>query len=711
MNKHEFILYLKSPKLVSDIVQDINLKQSAVRLDSVVDQPIYSAKSEKKGKLNYKSIDLIENKKTKSKQKKKLRNKLYINKNISNINEELDINDLNGLTFTRNSKNLKGKKLSRTKNSSDSDIHNDASDTKDVYLEDLLTVQQLAIKLHISTTEIIKWLFLQGVSVTINQSLDISISTLVAQYYSFNVLKQNPNSNVIINQRTEKQEGELRAPVITLFGHVDHGKTTVLKAIRQDHRLIREAGSITQSIVCYEVLIDTYANVNKLIFLDTPGHEAFINMRERGAEISDIAVLVVSADDGLKPQTIEAINYIQSKKIPFVVAINKVDKLDADTNKVKKQLLEFNVSDYDVCGNQIIIPVSALTRENIDFLLSSLINLSKSLQLKSDKLKHAEGTILDAHLDKRRGPVAQLLVQSGTLYTGDIIVSGNLYGKVKAIHNGLNEKVKCLESTALAYVLCFAEVPEVGLSFEVVNDEKSAKIMVSKNNHINTYMSLLNNRISLEDIGQKAVKCIIKQVNFIVKTNSQGSIGAIVHTLSKLPQEKVQINLLFVSSGEVSFKDVSLSSTSNSIILTFDLNTPTNILRFAEKMGVTIKQFSVIYDLIDYVKQHMLKFVDVDYEKKILGYAQVKNIFGINQGVVAGCLIQNGKLKRNAYFQIKRKNKNIYIGLLDSLKKIKEDVDELFAGNECGVLCKEYHSWEIEDILECYELKPLEKTL
>lgn len=708
MNKYESILHLKSPKFISDIIVDTSVKPSTIELNSIVNQPIYNTKSGKKSKLNYKNVDVIESKRTKNKQNKKPRNKIYVAKNISTINEALEVNDNHNIAFTRNSKNLKNKKLNKEKVSI---INNNTYYSRDIYLDDLLTVQQLATKLNVLSTDIIKWLFLQGISVTINQSLDISISTLVAQHYSFNVLKHNPKNNLSVNQKIEKQEGEIRAPVVIVFGHVDHGKTTLLKAIRQDNQLFQEAGNITQLMGCYEFLINHDVNIKKLIFLDTPGHEAFINMRERGAEISDVAVLVISAVDGLKPQTVEVINHIQNNKIPFIVAVNKIDHPDADIDKVKKQLLKFNVSDKDVYNNQMIIGVSALTGENVDLLLSSLINLSKNLQLKSDPSKSAEGTILEAYLDKQRGPVAQLLIQNGTLFQGDIIVSGNLYGRVKAIHNSMNQKVELLESTALANILCFTEVPNVGLSFKVVSNEKTAKITAAQDIHMSAPVSLLNTRISLEDISDKVIKRIIKQVNFVIKTNSQGSINAIVHTLSKLPQDKVQINLLLVSPGEVSFKDIDLSSTSNSIVLAFDLSVSSNILNYAEKMRVTVKKFNVIYDLINYVKQHMLEFVDIDYEKEIVGYAEVRNTFGINKGVVAGCFIQSGKLKRKAYFHIKRKNKNIYSGLLDSLKNVKEDVDELVAGNECGVLCKEYNAWELNDILECYELKPLEKTL
>ena len=711
MSKYDSVLYLKGPKLLNAIISNSNSGKSTIEFNSMLSQPSYDFVSEKKNKVNYKTVDFIENKKNKNKHKNKIKNKVYIDKNISSITDDLEINDISVSNFVRNSKNKKSNKdkVSVDNNQFTDNINHD----QNIYLNDLLTVQELAVKLHIASTDIIKWLFLQGISVTINQLLDISISTLVAEHYSFNVLIDNNLNNSITKSNNNNQLGQLRAPVITLLGHVDHGKTTLLKAIKQDTLLIQEVGDITQSIKSYEILIDNCGELKKLIFLDTPGHEAFVGMRSRGADITDLVILVVSADDGLKPQTIEAINHIQSRGLSFIVAINKVDKPEANIDRVKKQLLKFNISDYDKHGNNIIIEVSALNGKNINSLLSSIIVLSKAKNLRSDTLANVEGTILEAHLDKQRGPVAQLLIQNGTLHVGDFIVAGNLYGKVKAIHNSLNQKVDLIASTSLADVLCFAEVPSVGLSFKKVNNEKIAKILASKYSNLSTTtpFTLLNNRISLDDINHKGVKSIVKQVNLIIKTNTQGSIDAIMHTLANLPQEKVQINLLLIASGEVSCKDIELAFTSDSIILVFDLNISSSIVQYAERRKIVIHKFNVIYDLIDYVKRHMLAFVDVDYEKQILGYAEVKNLFFVNKGVVAGCSIQDGKLKKNSYFQVNRANMKVYNGLIDSLKRVKEDIDEVFSGDECGILCKEYNLWQVGDILECYELKPLEKTL
>ena len=710
MNKYESILYLRSPKLLSDVVSYVSDNKS--KLDFNDFRLPHFNKNEKANKVNYKGLDFTEDKKSKNKYKKKVRNKVHIDKNISQIKDELDFNEMNTDSLIRNSKNLKMKKNHKYKTISNTNklIVDDMS-SKDIYLDDLLTVEELSVKLRVSSLDIIKWLFLQGISITINQSLDLSISTLVAKHYSFNVLKEKIEVLDSKENKKKKQIGRSRAPVITLLGHVDHGKTTLLRTIRKDQTLIKEAGNITQSVGAYEVFIDNSGSVNKLIFLDTPGHEAFIDMRKIAADITDIVILVVAADDGLKPQTIEAIHHIQSRNLPFIVAINKVDKSDADISRVKKQLSEFNIFTVDSQGNKVIIEISSLNGYNFDVLLSSLITLSEINELKSDPSCKAEGEILEAYLNRQKGTVAQILVRNGSLYLGDIVVAGNFYGKVKAIHNSLNQSVKSIESTSLAYVLCFTEVPTVGLSFVVVDDEKKAKFLVSSYIDVDKKTSVLNNRVSLDDQQPEGSKPIIKQINLIIKTSNRGSVDAIVHTLAKVPQEKVQINLLMVACGDVSLKDIELAITSNSVILTFGLNISLSLLRYAEEKGIFIAKFCVIYDLIDYVKQHMLKLIDVDYEKKILGYAQVKNLFFVSKRVVAGCFVQSGILKRNAYFEVRRGSHDIYVGSIDSLKRIKEDVDEVNSGNECGVLCNKYNLWKVEDSIECYELKALGKTL
>ena len=712
MNKPEFVLYLKRPKILADMLIDSDLSQSKADLQNIAYSTSECIKSEKKYRTSYKIVDLAENKKSKSKQKQKVKDKDHVDKYVFDIKENLDIGDSNSRSFIRINKNSKNKK-----NHKDQSLFynlaqvNDNSNSDNVFLNDLVTVQQLAMKLNVASTDIIKWLFLQGISVTINHLLDMSITDMVAKHYSYNIIWQNSDSKSSLCKNVKNQGDKLRAPVITLLGHVDHGKTTLLKAIRKDDHWFQEAGNITQAIGSYEVTISDKVETNKLIFLDTPGHEAFVSMRKRGADITDLVVLVVAADDGLKTQTIEAINHIQSRNLPFIVAVNKIDKSEADINKVKEQLLKFNISDCDSEGNNIIIGVSALNDYNIDLLLSSLIILSKKLNLTSDPSVYAEGTILEAHLNKQKGPIAQLLIQNGTLKVGDIIVAGNLYGKVKAIHNGAMEKVQSIQSTSLADVLCFASVPMAGLFFQVVKNEKIAKLLASKYVGSSMQSTLLNSRISLDDIDQRGVKSVIKQVNLVIKTNQQGSIDAIMNSLSGLPQEKVQINLILVACGEVSFKDIELAVTSNSIILVFDLNINSTIEQYANKRSIAIYKFSIIYDLVDFVKKHMLTFVDVDYEKQILGYAEVKSLFIVNKSVVAGCFVRHGKLKRSTYFQIKRSGENVYKGLIDSLKIVKKDVSEVNSGNECGIMCKEYSLWQINDVLECYELKALEKNL
>lgn len=715
IDQREAILHLKNPKILLDLTDSIYKDNIKTEVSSFFDLTSYDVKDEKKNK-SVSPFDLLENKKNKIRSKKKIRSKLHLEQTLSTTEDDLETKELSVL---KGYKNLKGKKSFKhkielkEKESLNEQINN--SFEKKICLESLLTVQDLAIKLHVSSADIIKWLFLQGISATINQVLDFSISKLIAEHYSFNVVQDitknhfNLSDNNTIEQNAAT--ATLRAPVITFLGHVDHGKTSLLRAIRQDGELKKEAGNITQAMRSYEVTVNNSEKLKKLIFIDTPGHEAFVNIRNRGAEITDIVILVVSADDGLQPQTIEAIDHIKTRNLPFIIAINKIDKKEANINSVKKQLESYGIYDQNNINNHCLVEVSALTGQNIDLLISTLIKLAINLQLKSDTSKSAEGTILEAHLDKQKGPVAQLLVQNGTLRIGDFIVVGKIYGKVKAITDGYNKKVPFIESTALANILCFTSVPSVGLLFKVVDSEKQAKQFITEYQAVDNNLSVLNNRISLENINRLGTKRIIKKVNFIIKTDVQGSIAAIVHALSNIPQDKVQINLLSVASGDVSLKDIKLASTSNSVILSFNSTVSSNIYRVSENANVIVKQFHIIYDLINYVINYMLTFVELDYEKQTLGHAIVKNLFTINQGIVAGCVILDGKLKKTAYFDIINENNVLHTGLIDSVKRVKEDVDEVLAGNECGITCKLYNLWKVGDKLEIYELIPLQKTL
>ena len=716
LNYHESILYLRNPKLLCNILYISDANDVKVEFSNFLNASSFNLKNEKKNKTSIKSLGVIDNKKNKSKHKKKIRTKINPDQNLSNTSRDLELSDLKDVSFFRNYKNVKSKKNSKHAINIGKGVYleqnvNQEKNTKEISLNDLLTVKELAKKLNMSSADIIKWLFLQGISATINQVLDSSILNLIAQHYSFTIAKSNKQFNSRVIDKKNPINGRPRSPIITLFGHVDHGKTSLLQAIRRDKKLNEEPGSITQSIRAYEVLIEGFTAIKKLIFFDTPGHEAFISMRKRGAEMTDLVILVISADDALRAQTIESINYIKSRNLPFLVAITKIDKPQSNIQRVKEQLTAYDIYDQDNDGVNIITEVSSLTGKNIGLLLSNIIKLSMAQQLKSDPLQQAEGTVLEAHLDRRRGPVAQLLVQNGTLYLGNIVVAGNIYGKVKAINNSLNQKVSYIESASLAEVLCFTSVPSAGLSFNVVNDEKTAKSLAAQFSPSSNSISTLNARISLDRNTNKGDRKPVRQINVIVKTDTQGSIGAIVHALSQIPQGKVKINLLLVGVGEISLKDIRFASTSKSIVLGFNLNLLSTILQTAEALKITVKTFNVIYDLIDYVSDYMLNFVEVSYQKYKIGRAVIKSLFTINRGIVAGCLVVEGKLKKQAYFNLRRANSAIYTGIIDSVKRMKEDVDEVLAGYECGITCNTYNLWTIEDSLEIYELRPLQKTL
>ena len=718
LNKYESILYLENPKLLCDLTEGSN-DSLQIEVPSIINAS-YGITNEKKNLANFKSLDTIENKKYKLKQKKKARSKIYIDQHLSDTTEDLELNEIRTLPFLRPPKNLKNKKVSKNKVVTSSDIVTDVvdntntlslGDDKRIYLDKLLTIQELAEKLNIPSSEIIKWLFLQGISVTINQLLDLSVLTLIAEHYSFVVLQEKIKYDSLKKSYIQQDEGQLRSPVVTLLGHVDHGKTTLLNVIRKNEQFNKEAGNITQAIGSYEVILNNRKEMKKLIFLDTPGHEAFISIRKRGVEITDLVILVVSADDGLKPQTIESIDHIRDRNLPFVVAISKIDKLDADIDKVKRQLSTLDINDKDSGGNVPIVGVSALTGQNIDLLLSNVLELSEAQNLRSDPSRQATGIVLDAFLDKQRGPIAKILVQDGTLVVGDIIVSGSIYGKVKAIENSLKCRVRSIKSTTLAEVLGFPNVPDVGLSFKVVQDEKIAKRQSSNYVASKTMSNSLNTRISLESFSMNGSNCVAKQINIIIKTDVQGSIDPIINAFSKIPQEKVQVNILSVASGQISLKDIQLASTSNSIILAFNISIPPLVLNSAEDARIIVKSFDIIYDLVDYIKAYMLTFVETEYTEEVLGHAEVRDLFSINKGVVAGCFIQDGKLKKNAYINVIREGQMVYNGPLSSLKRLKEDVEEVLAGNECGLMCTNYSLWQISDQIQAYIRKPLEKTL
>nr|QVY58284.1 translation initiation factor 2 [Kappaphycus striatus] len=737
------VLLLHTPKLIYSINQDNNkfIKETSVKdiVFSDIDQESLIAfvnKVDKKNKVNIHLNSSVDNdilKKNKIKSKKRLRNQTNLSRDAMFIankefaagrvqNEDTDTSLLEIEKPKKNKKKYKTRKevsidIVSTNQKNDIEITNQSLDKK-IIINSPLNIQELSGKLHISEATIITWLFLQGISVTINQVVDISIATEVAKNYGFTVIQTsqeclfNTHNNFQpykSNIDAELIKGIQRAPIITIFGHVDHGKTTLLDAILKTNLVQLEVGGITQSIKAHEIELEYSSSVEKLIFLDTPGHEAFSSMRLRGAKVTDLAVLVIAADDGLKPQSIEAINYILTRRIPYVVAINKIDKDNANSDNVRKQLAEYNIVSHEWGGDSKIIEISALTSLNIDLLLSFLCKLSKQQNLSVNFNSKAYGTILETYIDIKTGVVANIVIQNGTLRIGDIVLAGNLYGRVKLIMSSSGIKLKQAEPSSVVSILGFSSTPEAGIKFEVVSHEKYAKALINENaKKINHVANLLNTRVTLESYSNKSS---LKIINIILKADTQGSIEAIINCLFQLPQEKVQINILTAQCGPITRKDLELAITSNAIILGFNITMNYNLRNIAKKEGIKIKLFNIIYRLLDDIKQYMLNLVDVEYNQVLIGKATVQTVFNINRGTVAGCLVNSGKLTRDGYIKVYSNEELVYGGLIDSLKRIKDDVEEVFEGHECGLMCKDYHAWNRLDIIEVYEMVEKIKVL
>nr|YP_010196982.1 translation initiation factor 2 [Crassiphycus corneus]UAD84786.1 translation initiation factor 2 [Crassiphycus corneus] len=595
----------------------------------------------------------------------------------------------------------------------DFNSHTD-SESKSVIIDSPLSIEELSIKLQIPPEEIITGLFLQGIPVTVNKIVDISIATQVAQKYNFTVFNQNHEFKLDHQNKLQQINSPTsinRAPIITILGHVDHGKTTLLDAIRNTHFAIKEIGGITQSISAYEVNWKYNSLDKQLIFIDTPGHEAFSSMRLRCAQITDLVILIVAADDGLKPQTIEAIDYIISKKLPCIVAINKIDKADVNITRVSEQLANYNILSTDWGGEILFVEISALKKINIDKLLTAICTLVESINLKADPSQLAQGIILEAYLNRTKGTIVNMVILNGTLKVGDIIVSGNAYGRVKKIINSVGHGLAIAGPSCILQVLGFHSIPQAGKYFHVVPNEKEAKKLIADNyssNVIYNTKNLLNSNAKLHNYKNKTN---VKNLNLIIKADTQGTIDAVIHSFIQIPQSKIKLNILTSSLGVVSNTDIDLAYSTQALIIAFNINISTNILNAAEKLNVCLCKFFIIYDLIDYIRNYMLNLIDPEYDKSLIGQAKVETTFSISKGIVAGCIVESGKLKKNALINVYRSDQLVYEGIISSLKQIKNDVDEVIIGNECGIMCADYNLWQSQDLIEVYELYEKPKAL
>ncbi|MEG3921537.1 translation initiation factor IF-2 [Microcoleus sp. T3_A4] len=579
-----------------------------------------------------------------------------------------------------------------------------------------MTVQELAVTLAVPETEIIKRLFSKGIAVNITETLDIPAVRMVAEEMGVEVEtpeKVAPAIKVIeMLDAADLEYLERRPPVVTIMGHVDHGKTTLLDSIRKTKVAQGEAGGITQHIGAYHVDVVHEGKSQQVVFLDTPGHEAFTAMRARGTRVTDIAILVVAADDGVRPQTIEAISHAKAAKVPIVVAINKVDKEGAQPERVKQELTEYGLVADDWGGDITMVPVSAIRGENLDTLLEMILTVAEMEDLNANPHRPAKGTVIEAHLDKARGPVATLLVQNGTLRVGDIVVAGSALGKVRAMIDDRGDRVEQATPSFAVEVLGLREVPRAGDEFDVFANEKEAAAIASGRATSRRDSRLLQGgRISLSGFSQQAKEGVLKELNLILKADVQGSLEAIVGALTQLPQKEVQLRLLLSAPGEITETDIDLAAASNAVIIGFNTTLATDARLAADQAGVDVREYSIIYNLLDDIQGAMEGLLEPELVEEPLGQVEVRAVFAIGRGAVAGCMVLSGKVIRNCKVRVRRGNNVVYEGVLDSLKRMKEDAKEVNSGFECGISLSGFSDWADGDIIEAYRMVTKRRTL
>jgi len=568
-----------------------------------------------------------------------------------------------------------------------------------ISLPQTLSVKQLADLLQVSAVEVIKQLMRNGVMANINQAVDFDTATLVADHFGYKAKKQPMFAQIKRPIPTGGGKLSPRPPVITIIGHVDHGKTSLLDAIRQSNVIATEAGAITQHIGAYQVEVDS----RKITFLDTPGHEAFTAMRARGTQLTDIAVLVVAADDGVMPQTIEAINHAKAADVPIVVAINKIDKPNANPDKVKQQLADLALVIEEWGGDTVCVPISAKKKQGIDELLENLLLVADILELKGEPDCPAGGVVIEARLDKTRGPLATLLVQKGTLKLGDTIAISNTWGRVKAMFNELGKHLKKAEPATPVEVLGLNAVPHAGDSFNVVSNEREARMLFEKHKDTQQKAPTLAKAVSLSNLSTQISDGQIKELNIILKTDVQGSIEPIRDSLEQLGDERVKVRAIHSGSGGITESDVLLALASKGIIIGFNSRPEPGAQRLAEAEGISIRYYNVIYELVKDVDKALKGMLEPTYTEVIEGQAEILAVFDTGKkGNVAGASVKEGKLRRDALARVIRKGELIHESRINSLRRFKEDVKEIATGFECGIKIEGFADFQVGDIIQSY---------
>ncbi len=576
-----------------------------------------------------------------------------------------------------------------------------------------MTLGDFAEKLKVNSSEIIKKLFLKGQMLTINSPLSVELAEELAADYDV-LVEQEEEEEIAFGDKfaleIEDKEADLqeRAPVITIMGHVDHGKTSLLDAIRKTEVVAGEAGGITQKIGAYQVT----KNGKKITFVDTPGHEAFTDMRARGAKVTDIAILVVAADDGVMPQTIEAISHAKAADVPIIVAINKIDKPEANPMRVKQELMEHGLVSVEWGGDVEFVEVSAKAKINLDILLETILITAEILELKANPKKRGKGVVLESKLDPKVGPVADILVQEGTLKIGDVIVAGEAYGKVRALIDDKGVRVNSAEMSQPIEIIGFNSVPEAGDTMYVIQNEQHARRIVEEMAKERKMAEVSKKTITLESLSESFDNENLKELNLILRADSKGSAQALKESLMKLSTNEVAVNIIQSAPGAITESDIKLAEVSSAIIIGFNVRPTTKAIKEAEVSGIEIRTSSIIYQIIEDIEKALTGMLEPEFKEMYLGRIEIKKVFKVAKvGNVAGCVVVDGKVRRDSNIRIVRDGVVTYEGKLASLKRFKDDAKEVVAGQECGLGIENFNDIKEGDIVEAFDIQEVQRTL
>ncbi|MDW5471841.1 translation initiation factor IF-2 [Staphylococcus equorum] len=642
-------------------------------------------------------------KEAEKKQQKTAQNKQQSSNNKGNQNNKNNQNNKSNNNKPNNKKN--NKKSKQIKQEEPKEI------PEKITYQEGITVGELAEKLNVESSGIVKKLFLLGIMANINQSLDEETLELIIDDYGVEAEKEividEEDLSIYFDDETEDEDAVERPAVVTIMGHVDHGKTTLLDSIRHTKVTAGEAGGITQHIGAYQIENDG----KKITFLDTPGHAAFTTMRARGAQVTDITILVVAADDGVMPQTIEAINHAKEANVPTIVAVNKIDKPTSNPDRVMQELTEYGLVPEDWGGDTIFVPLSALSGDGIDDLIEMIVLTSEVQELKANPSKKAVGTVIEAELDKSRGPSASLLVQNGTLNVGDSLVVGNTYGRIRAMVNDLGQRIKTAGPSTPVEITGIHDVPKAGDRFVVFKDEKQARRIGESRHEANVIQQRHESKsVSLDNLFEQMKQGEMKDLNVIIKGDVQGSVEALAASLMKIDVEGVNVRIIHTAVGAINESDVTLANASNGIIIGFNVRPDTGAKRAAETEGVDMRLHRVIYSVIEEIEFAMKGMLDPEFEEQIIGQAEVRQTFKVSKvGTIAGSYVIDGKITRNAGVRVIRDNIVQFEGELDTLKRFKDDAKEVAKGYECGITVEKYNDLKEGDIIEAFEMVEIKR--